>query len=216
MLSMTAVWLGLLMFVLIKTNNTLNVGRYWKNISALDQNQNGLSRKMNQPVIAALPGSGTVNLPFPQSSGFYQVGFNTLAGFPSEIPNLVAEPKDQPTLEKKFQDEVPGTILGLDGKKISVAGFMIPMDVNDKGKVLSFILAQNRMTCCYGAFPKLNQWIYVKMIEGKTVDSAMDIPLTVFGTLGVGTKYDQDNQGWCLYRMTCVKLDLPRKSWFGF
>lgn len=211
MLAMSAAWFTLLTFMLLKANNAPNVAQYWKDRSALEQTQN----KANPPA-APKAGATAWKQPFAQKDGFYQVGFNTLASFPSETPALIAGPKDQPGLQKKFQSEVPPAILEMDGQKVSVAGFMIPMEVNDKGRVSSFILAQNQMTCCYGVFPKLNQWVYVTMAGEKTVDSTMDIPLTVFGTLGVGTQYDQDSQGWCLYRMTCEKLDLPKKTWFGF
>ncbi len=216
MLSCSVVWFGLLTYVLWRANNAPNMNQYWKSQTARETTRIETEQPASLSSASAPQGPPAWKPPFAQKDGFYQVGFNTLAGFPSETPDLVAEPKDQSAMKEKFQNEVPHSILGLDGQKVSVAGFMIPMDVNDKGKVFSFILAQNQMTCCYGAYPKLNQWIYVKMIDGKTVDSTMDIPLTVFGTLGVGTNYDQDNQGWCLYRMTCEKLDLPKKSWFGF
>jgi hypothetical protein len=126
----------------------------------------------------------------------------------------MVNPRVDPRLKGKKPDStVPGSIKALNGQKISVSGFMIPM-LMDRDKVLSFILAQSRMTCCYGVVPKLNQWIYVKLDNGKTTESTMDIPITVFGTFNVGSEFDEQNKGWCLYRMNSDKVEVPRRSWF--
>ena len=155
-----------------------------------------------------------MDIPFHKSGDYYDLNFEILAGFPAEPPDISIPKRYDPAVHPPRPAlDVPTSILSLDGQKISVVGFMIPM-VTEDSKVLSFVLAQSRMTCCYGVVPKLNQWIYVRMAEGRPTESMMDVPVTVFGTMTVGTKFDEQNMGWCLYRMVSDRVDLPKKSWF--
>lgn len=150
-------------------------------------------------------------VPYPKDGDYYQLNFDILSSFPADTPPL-NNPRQDPRIKRKPPAaQVPPAIQALDGKRISVAGFMIPMNT-DKDRVLSFILAQTRGSCCYGLVPKLNQWIYVEM-SGTTVDNVMDVPITVFGTLSIHNLNTQ-NKDWCLYRMSGDKVDLPKRTWF--
>ncbi len=162
---------------------------------------------------------------FSESDGYLKVGFDLLSSYTIDSPDatedmntqrddLNSDPFEPKETARKKQQEVPEFIRVLDGRKVVVEGFMIPM-LSEKYRVLSFILAQSQMTCCYGIAPKLNQWIDVTMEKGKSTEWKMDVPITVFGTLSVGTKYDHANKGWCLYRMVSDKVGIPsEKPWF--
>ncbi len=202
----TFAWFFLLAFILMKSTYMPTISQWWKDQSALEQ-----FGKINDARVAESKSAPKVE--FPKDGSYYQLNFDVLSGFPAEAPDLV-NPRVDPRLKRKKPDStVPESIKALSGQKISVSGFMIPM-LMDRDKVSSFILAQSRMTCCYGVIPKLNQWIYVRMDNGKTTESTMDIPVTVFGTFSVGSEFDEQNKGWCLYRMTFDKIEVPRKSWF--
>ena len=150
-------------------------------------------------------------VPYPKDGDYYRLNFDILSSFSADKP-LFDNPRRDPRIkEKRPTAQVPPGIRSLDGEKISVAGFMIPMST-DKDRVRSFVLTQTRGSCCYGLVPKLNQWIYVEM-AGTTVENVMDIPITVFGTLSVDDLEKQDKD-WCLYRMVGDKIDLPKKTWF--
>jgi hypothetical protein len=206
MTGITFAWLCLLTFVLFRSANKPAVNQWWKNQSLLEQK----GVKNNAP---AKEPKTDPQVQFPKDGNYYKLNFDVLSSFPAEVPDMV-NPRVDPRLKGKKPDStVPGSITALNGQKISVSGFMIPMLMYGD-KVSSFILAQSRMTCCYGVVPKLNQWIYVKMDNGKTTESTIDIPVTVFGTFSVGGEFDQQNKGWCLYRMTSDKIEIPRKSWF--
>ncbi|HUO58806.1 MAG TPA: DUF3299 domain-containing protein [bacterium] len=127
--------------------------------------------------------------------------------------DLNTDPFEPTKIPVKKKNEIPAFIQALDGQKVEMVGFMIPL-LTEKDKVLTFILAQSQMTCCYGIAPQLNQWIYVEMEKGKNTKWAMDVPITVSGILSVGKKYDKVNLGWSLYRMVSDNVELPKKGWF--
>jgi len=209
MVALSLAWFVLLTLLLWKSTYTPTVGQWWKDQARLERiRQEAASNSSSHSLKEKL---SDLKAAFLKKSGYTKLNFDSLAGFPAETPNISAMQAGHPG--KMPSISVPSTILSLDGQKVSVAGFMIPM-TSEKDKVLSFILAQSRMTCCYGMVPKFNQWIYVTMDQDKSAQEWMDVPVTVFGTLNVGTKYDEENKGWCLYRMTGDKVDLPKKSWF--
>lgn len=72
----------------------------------------------------------------------------------------------------------------LDGKKVIVQGFLLPVKMDD-GLTVEFLLMRNQSMCCYGVPPKINEWITVRM-KGKGVKPVMDQPIAVAGTLHVG------------------------------
>jgi hypothetical protein len=213
MIVLSVVWFALMAYLMVKSANAPTIGQWWKTQSALEQSMGQKAALSPAPRVsppAQLSGS---KIPYDKVGDYYQLSFDALSGFPSEAPNLSSARMNPNPGDKKPRSKVPESILALNGQKISVAGFMIPLMV-EKNDVFSFILAQSRMTCCYGVVPKLNQWIYVKMDRGKKTEWMMDIPITVQGTLDVGAQFDEENKGWCLYRMTSDNVVLPKKSWF--
>jgi hypothetical protein len=139
------------------------------------------------------------------------VTWDTLAHFAYDAPELDEE-IDPRLRQRRKKYPIPGFIKQLDGQAIAVVGFMIPIDTNETGdKATSFILARSQATCCYGIIPKLNEWMFVKMGNGKDTDAVMDVPVTVFGTLSVGEQNKKD-MGWSLYRMAADKVRIPKSS----
>jgi hypothetical protein len=208
MVVLTFLWFVLLTFILWKANNVPTAAQWWK-----DRTDQERPRGRADRLPAARPAADGAKIPFPKEGDYYKLSFDTLAGFPAGEPDITNSRLDPHLKAQKAKIDVPPSVQAVDGQRISVAGFMIPMTI-EKDQVLSFILAQSRMTCCYGVTPKLNQWIYVTMGGGKSVEQWMDVPVTVFGTLSVGAKFDTENKGWCLYRMDGDKVVLPKKSWF--
>ncbi len=203
---------GLVMFlILLKGSYTPSMTRWWKDQA--HKEEAGKTYASTRKEAKNPAGSFGLNIPYPKVGDYFQLGFDTLSGFPSGKPPLDDPKADAGQKAEVPLSKVPPNIRALDGQKISVVGFMIPMTV-EKNNACTFILAQSRATCCYGAVPNLNQWIYVDMDRGKTAEAIMDVPVTVFGTLKVGTQFDERSTGWCLYRMTSDKVAWPRKAWF--
>jgi hypothetical protein len=114
----------------------------------------------------------------PAKAAYENVGFDRLAAFEYTPPES----------ETAVKDQIPAKIKALDQKKVAVTGFMLPTKM-DKGLVKEFLLVKDAMMCCYGAMPKVNEWIVVKM-NGPGVKPLMDLPLTFEGKLRVGEQFE--------------------------
>ncbi len=114
-----------------------------------------------------------------KADGYENVGFDRLASFSYTPPEAEgAKPADQ----------IPAPIKALDQRKVAVTGFMLPTKM-DKGLVTEFLLVKDAMMCCYGAMPKINEWVVVKMMKGG-VKPLMDLPITFEGRLRVGEMFE--------------------------
>lgn len=108
--------------------------------------------------------------------------FDDLASYRYEYPEDGKNPK---------KDQIPAKVLGLDGKRIAIKGFMIPLK-NDGENVVEFVLVRNQNACCFGIVPAMNEWIHVKMDPEQVAPYAIDIPITVFGELDIGEAYENE------------------------
>jgi hypothetical protein len=154
--------------------------------------------------VVTLPADGT-NAPTSETKGGYlQTGFEKLSGFLASVVYEAAN-SNSPVYEPRLATAVPDNIKALDGKKVSVPGFMLPLQVQE-GRVTEFILLKNQMMCCYGKPPAINEWIHVKIPAG--TKPAMDQTITISGTLHVG-EYKENNSLLGLYRLDADKTEAP-------
>ena len=141
-----------------------------------------------------------------QKIGDYSLlGFDRLASFAYEVPDdPITEPKAKEILEK---NEIPESVKKFDKQKIALKGYMLPLKVED-GKITELLILRDQSMCCYGAVPKINEWVSVRMPEGKGVKPVMDVPVTIFGTLKVGEVLEN---GYLvgIYEMDGERLDGP-------
>jgi len=112
---------------------------------------------------------------------YFTVGFDVLSGFEYLIPDdstnkvaAAATPKDQ----------IPATVRSLNKKQIALKGFMLPLKV-EGGLITELLIMRDQSMCCYGAVPKINEWVSVKMTS-KGIKPIMDQAVTLYGTLKVG------------------------------
>ena len=119
---------------------------------------------------------------------FLHVGFDRLSGFEIEIEigddqyQPSTNQVDEPTLTA--QEQIPETILGLNGKPIALKGFMLPLKVVG-GLVTEMLIMKDQSMCCFGVTPQIHEWVSVTMVD-QGVKPIMDQPVTLFGTLKVG------------------------------
>ena len=123
-------------------------------------------------------------------SDFLNVTFDTLSSYYYEIPDVAEPAKPGEKVEasgdiKRPKDQIPAPVKALNGKKVSMQGFMIPIKL-DKGATKSFLIVKDRSVCCFGRVPRMNEWVSVKMNGDKTTKFIGDQPVTIFGTLEVG------------------------------
>jgi hypothetical protein len=138
-------------------------------------------------------------------------------GVPGE-PKLVEKPAavDEKPLSLSFaklyfrywpqvkggRNPFPTEVQALDGKKVTIDGYMIPIDF-EKGKVRSFLLSRSMMGCCYADSPQITEMIKVVPADGKMV--SFQALARVTGILEVGEEKDSEGYVESVYR---IKADI--------
>ena len=119
---------------------------------------------------------------------YFKAGFELLAGFPFNPPE--PDPAAKPgTPPPSAANQIPATIKALDGRKVIVSGYMLPVKM-EKGLVTEFLLMASQQACCYGATPQMNEFVVVKMAKGG-VKSVMDVSVEFYGTLSVKEIFEE-------------------------
>ena len=119
------------------------------------------------------------------------VGFDELASFEYEIPDLESEQETttEPLASTDLTaSQIPKRIQDLNTKSVALKGFMLPLKV-EQGEVTEMLLLRDQSMCCFGAIPKITEWVTVKMDEAG-VKPIMDQPVTMLGKLRVGEIYE--------------------------
>ena len=126
--------------------------------------------------------SATSTAPPAALGDYASVGFEQLSGYQIEISDELLGPQTNKTV-LTADGQIPEPIKELNNKKISLRGFMLPLKV-EGGLVTEMLIMKDQSMCCYGATPRINEWVSVKMKGG--VKPLMDEPVTLMGTLKVG------------------------------
>ncbi len=132
-------------------------------------------------------------VPFMDLSGFAYSGM-TGAPAPTEDGKEPAKP----------QYVIPESIQALNGKKVAISGYMMPIDF-ENGGTNEFVLTRQIPSCFYCVPPQLNDWIEVKMKDGKRVNYVPDGIVELYGTIEVG-EIKEDGFVVAMYRMTGTKM----------
>lgn len=114
------------------------------------------------------------------------VGFDKLGGFQYALPDGPVDTNKVDTTKASAQ--IPDTVKLLNNQFVSLKGFMMPLKV-EKGLVTELLIMRDQSMCCYGAVPRINEWVSVKMV-GSGVKPIMDQAVTLFGKLKVGEMYE--------------------------
>jgi hypothetical protein len=163
--------------------------------TAADLAKTNLTAVSNLPVLNA-------NLP-----GYQQVSFNELAGFDFALTREMSDGSASSAVVKtKTEAQIPAAVRALDGTKVVIDGFLLPVRMNN-GLAVEFLLMRNQSMCCYGVPPKITEWITVA-VKDTGVKPVMDQPIAVAGVLHVGAI----NENGCLagiYRLDGEKVITP-------
>lgn len=140
--------------------------------------------QVDSPTSGTSVGTSELATTSPVVSGGYQaIGFDILGGYEYPEDGVAA------TSDTVAKNLIPDRIRALDGRRVQVEGFMIPLDSSD-GKVSTFLLQGNQMQCCYGVPPRINEVVLVRTKQAGFTYTA-DSPVKVQGTLHVGEVRDQ-------------------------
>jgi len=124
---------------------------------------------------------------------FPYVSFTILSAFPYELPDPLADPADA-----VVGNVIPPRVKAFDRKSLTVRGFILPLDLDQKG-VSQFILTASYDMCYFGAPMQMNEWVMVKMKNAQKVPFT-HFPVYVSGSFEVGEE-KRDGRVQSLYRM---------------
>ncbi|MGD0089346.1 MAG: hypothetical protein ABSE73_05440 [Planctomycetota bacterium] len=156
-----------------------------------------------EPINSAAPMDGTSRNPDAHvvieggDSDYATVTFDLLGSFFYEIrrPGATHDALGLPLV----QDQIPAPIKILNHKRVAVQGFMYVDKISGE-RVRTFWLVKDRSKCCFGKTPRMNEWIDVRMKEGRFARPINDQVITVFGVLEIGEVYE-NGQLQSIYRM---------------
>ena len=143
------------------------------------------SAKPPAPVLPEGPPLAALERPPEMVAGYAKVHFSQLAGFkyrppPQPVPAGEAPPD--------ALGQVPELIRGLDGRKVVLSGFMLPLKL-ENGFATEFFLLSNSSLCCYGIMPEMNEWIHVRM-RAEGLPPVQDVPVFLAGKLQVKARWE--------------------------
>ena len=110
----------------------------------------------------------------------------------------------------ELRKQIPEEIAKLDEQDALLIGFMVPMEIDARGRVKSFTLVKDQMMCCFGVPPAMNDWVSVTMPEGGAIRYERDVPVAVYGKLRVGEEIE-DGYVISLYRLQASNVT-PQKD----
>ncbi len=135
--------------------------------------------------------------------GIEWVDFDRLA-----IPDYSGEPTFDDEARPAREDIFPEEILALDGQRVAIDGFMMPIDwVPGSREVAAFILSPYPPGCHFGNVPRMDEYIEA------TVEGEAGVPwlayraIRVIGTLEVGEEIDDYGYVMSIYRLNVESVD---------
>lgn len=133
-----------------------------------------------------------LKLPVAKIENHLEVGFDFLGGYPFKLTKeqAAAFAADDKSALDSVNTQIPELVRKLDGQKVLVTGFMLPMKMEGP-LTTEFLLVANSMLCCYGVVPPMNQWITVKM-TGNGLKPQQDVPIQIFGTLRIQPRIENN------------------------
>ncbi|MCH8475189.1 MAG: DUF3299 domain-containing protein [Opitutales bacterium] len=136
-------------------------------------------------------------------NGFQSVGFDVLAGFTltgqARLPGTTAGDMQSPS--------IPDHILALDGERLAIEGFMLPIRIDrETREVREMFLMKDHSLCCFGEEPEANEFIYVQLEKGTGVPVLTELPVRLYGEMEV-RRNPRDILMEGLYRMRGVSYE---------
>lgn len=148
-------------------------------------------------------GSGSGNSDLPLEEGVDLIAFDDLM-----LPDYVAPAvlTDEVGEEREVGEVFPEEILALDGQRVALEGFMMPLEFSGN-KVTAFVLSPYPPGCCFGGMPMLDEWVDVTYTDDEGVDYFAYRVVRVTGELEVGEQLDDWGYVASLYRMRSDKVE---------
>jgi hypothetical protein len=163
------------------------------------------------------PKLGATPLKFVRNNINYEVvSFDNLY-FNYMPPVDVEHPDGNITKGTKKPMPIPKEIQALNGKKVAIRGFVIPLANSEGQRTKEFLFADELVSCLFCAMLGYDQWMVGNTVDPKGFDikdDQFEEPITIYGTLEVGPKFE-DGEFTGLYRIKADGFQLERKKILG-
>ena len=154
--------------------------------------------------------SGTARGASLATEAYQSLTFNMLTSYPFREPNWAKMEDPAYIASLKLDEQISPKIQAMNGKKVEVEGFMLPLDMSE-GNLRTFMLLKDQMACCFGNMPRLNEWVYVRIPKKKKVSIHQDVLVTLLGTLRVGAKFEGEVLTG-IYHLELDELQMAQKE----
>jgi hypothetical protein len=114
--------------------------------------------------------------------GYQPISFIELARFILDVPQF-APAVAPPARWNAVRQQIPPEVLALDGKRIAMVGFTLPITLLN-GRATEFLLLRTQAACCFGMVPRVNEIVMVKM-PAPGLAPELDVPMVVGGVLHI-------------------------------
>jgi hypothetical protein len=114
--------------------------------------------------------------------GYQSTSFTVLSRFVVKPPAPGSEAAATPSSRwEAVRRQIPEDVLAMDGQKVALAGFLLPLVVVG-GRSTEFLLLRTQSACCFGLVPRVNELVMVKMAPPGATPQ-LDIPVVAAGRL---------------------------------
>ena len=143
------------------------------------------------------------------------VTFSSLR-FQYQPPFDVEHPDGTVTKGSKTRKPIPAEIKALNGKKVAIKAYVLPLDSSGQ-TVKTFLMADQLVSCLFCAMLGYDEWIKSETVNPQGIaisDDQLEEPVIVFGTLEMGEEI-QDGQLLSFYRFKADAFEPKRQKIFG-
>lgn len=159
-----------------------------------------------------LPGSptNTVRLPTWAARRFAPLGyeptsFTVLARYFVQLPDPASDlAQDTAARWAALRSQIPDDVLALEGRKVALAGFVLPLALVD-GRATQFLLLRTQSACCFGLVPRVNELVVVH-VPAPGIKPRPDTPMVAAGVLHLKW-IGEGGQLTALYEMQADKVE---------
>jgi len=163
------------------------------------------------------PRIGAAPLKFVRKNINYQVvSFDDLY-FNYKPPVDVEHPDGNITRAAKVPMAIPQQIQALNGQKVAIKGFVIPLADSEGKTVKEFLFADQLVSCLFCAMLGYDQWMVGTTVDPKGFNikaEEFDDLITIYGTFDVGPKFE-DGEFVGIYRIKADGYEVDKKKFLG-
>jgi hypothetical protein len=142
-----------------------------------------------------------------QPLGYEPASFTVLARFFLDMP--AAEPGATPEARwDALRQQIPADVLALDGQKVALAGFILPLSLQD-GRTSRFLLLRSQSACCFGLMPRVNELVVVQ-VPSPGIRPQPDTPFVVAGKFNVQWIGEGD-QLIAIYQLQADRVEVVKR-----